>query len=104
MDNKMREAQELLQEIERGVIEFRQGRDAAWQNFSKLMPWITGVYQWMVQIANSGVELPVEVLLQQLENVESAYVKKDMVLMADTLEYEVREGVCFYIEILKCME
>ena len=104
MKDKMRDAQTLLQEIEEVAIDFYQGSDEAWQNFTKLMTRITSVYQWMVQIANSGVELPIDVLLQQLENVESAYVKKDMFIMADTLEYEVREGVCFYIEILKCME
>lgn len=103
MIEQIQKMKTLLEEGEKVELELRQSQDGVWEHLAKILPDIIGVYQQFVELVNNGVEIPIDVLIQQLENFETAYGQKDMVVLADTLEYEIKEGICFYIEILKCM-
>ena len=53
---------------------------------------------WAQQQIKEGREFPIDILLQQLQNLDEAYTQKDEVLLADTLEYEISNALQIYLE------
>lgn len=51
-----------------------------------------------------GVDIPIEVIAQQLNNLIIAYEKHDSMLLADTLRYEINDSLQVYLEILQELE
>ena len=51
-----------------------------------------------------GVDIPMNVILEQLNNMVSGMEYGDMILLADTLEYEIKNTILFYTDILKAIE
>lgn len=45
------------------------------------------------------IDIPVQVLLSQMQNLIDAIDNKDMMQMADSLWYEIREGLLFFKDI-----
>lgn len=55
----------------------------------------------LLQLKQNGVDIPIEIVMTQMENLKNSYANKDMVLLADVLQYEIGDTIDFYIEILK---
>ncbi len=55
----------------------------------------------LLNLQQQGVELPVDIILNQVENLKNSYANKDMVMMADCLMYEIKDTLIFYIDVLK---
>ncbi len=43
--------------------------------------------------------MPIDILIQQVKNWNESYIYKDIVMMADTIQYELMEAIEFYIQI-----
>ena len=48
-----------------------------------------------------GVDIPSDVLIQQLKNLLEAYEYRDSMLLADTLRYEIIDTLSLYVEIME---
>lgn len=55
-------------------------------------------------ISQMGVDIPVEVIVSQLNNITEACTNLDSIMLADTVRYEIRETLVFYKEILQEMK
>ena len=107
MTEKIRVAETLLEQMEKVILKLRQNEDRAVMGVGDLLPNIVEIFRELFHMADQraiDVEIPVDILIQQLENFEQFYQQQDIVQLADTLEYELQESVRFYIEILKNME
>lgn len=47
-----------------------------------------------------GVEVPENIILTQMKNLMEGFEKGDSILLADTMEYEIRNTILFYNDIL----
>lgn len=99
---------EALAEREKEIVrELRQNKEQGLEHVAESLPDMIDIFQELFAMADrrqEGIEIPIDVLEQQLENFEHSYRQRDIVQLADTLEYEILESICFYIEILKSME
>lgn len=88
--------------IEEMTLRLRQASDDAWDyvnaHVQELVYKMTEIVDWAQQKINEGEEFPMDILLQQLQNLGEAYTQKDEVLLADTLEYEVSNALQVYVE------
>ena len=88
--------------VEEMVLRLRQASDDAWDyvnaHVQELVYKMTEIVDWAQQKINEGEEFPMDILLQQLQNLDEAYTQKDEVLLADTLEYEVSNALQVYLE------
>ena len=48
-----------------------------------------------------GVDVPEDIILTQMKNLMTGFEKRDTVLLADTMEYEIKNTLLFYNDILK---
>ena len=71
------------------------------------MPQIIKVMSELMELSNS-MPLPeeniTEILLQQLKNLENSYGQQDIVVLADTLEYEITDSIRFYMDMINNVE
>ncbi len=89
------------------ILELRQNQEHAVAHTTEMLPELVQIFQALLAMAETqkeDVEIPTDILLQQLENFEQFYRQGDIVQLADTLQYEMKETVSFYLEILKSME
>lgn len=56
------------------------------------------------EFESMGVSIPQEIILTQLRNLMDGFEKKDTSLLADTLEYEIKNTLLFYNDILAEIE
>lgn len=88
--------------IEEMTLRLRQASDDVWDyvnaHVQELVYKMTEIVDWAQQKINEGEEFPMDILLQQLQNLDEAYTQKDEVLLADTLEYEVSNALQVYME------
>ena len=88
--------------IEEMTLRLRQASDDAWDyvnaHVQELVYRMTEMVDWAQQKINEGEEFPMDILLQQLQNLDEAYTQKDEILLADTLEYEVSNALQVYME------
>ncbi len=47
-----------------------------------------------------GIDIPAELLMQQLNNLIDAYKNNDSMMLWDTLNYEIKDTFQYYIEII----
>ena len=71
------------------------GYIAGWQEFLQRM--IDKMCQW----AETGTEIPLDIILCQLENFEVAMNKKDDLMLADVLNFEWKETLKYYKGLLE---
>ena len=50
------------------------------------------------------VEFPEEIVIQQINNLADAIENKDTILLADTLNYEIKNTLLFYIDVINELE
>ena len=64
--------EKLLNEIEKTIFELRQGQDDGLNLYKKNMPAVLDAISELMDIAeNTEFEIPVNVLVQQLKNLEA---------------------------------
>ncbi|MBQ3544342.1 MAG: hypothetical protein IJA34_05065 [Lachnospiraceae bacterium] len=64
----------------------------------------TEFIEMIPKLQQLGVDIPIEVILQQLKNLVDAYEYRDSMLLADTLRYEINDSLQVYLEILEQLE
>lgn len=89
-----------------GIIKnIRQDRDEAMGDFSGIFMELNEIMISFVNIIpvlnENGVEISADIITRQLENVVNGYEQKDIILLADSLEYEIMESLQVYMEILE---
>ncbi len=107
MTEKIKMAEMLSEQICKVILELRQNQEMAMSHLAEVLPEVVNIFQElfkMAQIYEDELEIPTDILLQQLQNFEQSYQQCDLVLLADSLEYEIGESIAFYLEILKSME
>ena len=107
MTEQIQKAKRLSEKLQKVILELRQNREHAMTHTAELLPELVQIFQALLAMAETqkeDVEIPTDILLQQLENFEQFYKQGDIVQLADTLEYEMKETVSFYLEILENME
>lgn len=52
-----------------------------------------------IKYRQSGIEIPGEILCNQLKNLSDAISQSDIIGIADTLNYEIKQGLLFYKEV-----
>ena len=62
-------------------------------------------YNYMIsnapRYAMMGVQVPVEILYQHIQNMQEAIKYYDLMQLTDTLLYEITEGLRYLIELIK---
>ena len=100
--SKASEMKDTVRIVEEMVLRLRQASDDAWDyvnaHVQELVYKMTEIVDWAQQKINEGEEFPMDILLQQLQNLDEAYTQKDEVLLADTLQYEVSNALQVYLE------
>ena len=100
--SKTSEMKDTVQIVVEMTLRLRQDSDDAWDyvnvHVQELVYRMTEIVDWAQQKINEGEEFPMDILLQQLQNLDEAYTQKDEVLLADTLEYEVSNALQVYLE------
>ena len=100
--SKASEMKDTVRIVEEMVLRLRQASDDAgdyvYAHVQELVYKMTEIVDWAQQKINEGEEFPMDILLQQLQNLDEAYTQKDEVLLADTLEYEVSNALQVYLE------
>lgn len=102
-----------IEQVEKAICEVNQTYDLIWQGeggmainqFSRQVTMIGKILQELISnipaLDEAGVQLPVDVIMQQMHNLTDALQYKDEVRLADTLRYEIGETLNVYLEILK---
>lgn len=107
MTEQIQKAESLLEKLQKVILELRQNQEHAVAHTAEMLPELVQIFQALFGMAEEhteDVEIPTGILQQQLENFEQFYSQGDIVQLADTLEYEMKETVSFYLEILENME
>ena len=107
MTEQIQKAESLLEKMQKVILELRQNQEHAVAHTAEVLPELVQIFRVLLGMAETQtkeVEIPTDILLQQLENFEQFYRQEDIVQLADTLEYEMKETISFYLEILKNME
>ena len=104
MTNQEGKIYKLEEEININIQQLRQNKEHAREETVKLLPDIIFAINQLLAIEKNDkidINIPIDIILQQIKNLEEYIEKKDIVLLADTLEYEIRETILFYIDMLK---
>lgn len=76
----------------------------AMKEISAIIPELNGIITKLLSeipyYRQLGVDLPEDVIIAQLNNLLEAFEQKDIVMLADTLKYEISDTLQVYEEIL----
>lgn len=97
---------DTLNELEYIIKDLRQAKDGdAYIKLNKLMSEINTIFSDIIQnitiFKENGVDASEEIILLQLENMMDGLQNKDIIKLADTLEYEIIKTIEIYLEILR---
>ena len=85
------------------MVELRQNRDKIMNQVNEVIPeislFLNDVLNECVEQKDNDKNLPIDILIQQVKNWNESYTYKDIVMMADTIQYELMETIEFYIQI-----
>lgn len=99
---KEKEIQSTIQLTGQMAFWLRQASDNAWSDINeqieKVILAMTEIVEWAQKLIEAGADFPIDVVLQQIQNLNEAYTAKDEVLLADTLEYEITNTLYVYLE------
>lgn len=88
--------------IEDMILKLRQCTDTVWEDVNThigvVISMMTEIVNWARNLIGQGEEFPMDTVIQQIQNLNDAYTAKDEVLLADTLEYEIKNTVYVYME------
>lgn len=99
----IQELKKLKIKIEDIMVELRQNRDKIMNQVNEVIPeislFLNDVLNECVEQKDNDKNLPIDILIQQVKNWNESYTYKDIVMMADTIQYELMETIEFYIQI-----
>lgn len=95
------ENSELIEIVEKTVLGLRQNREGAMREVNLLMKQLLRVLSELVQYLEQqeNMEEINQIVIERLQNLNIAYSRKDRVLLADVLQYEIMELLYFSIEV-----
>lgn len=97
------ELKELRTKIENILVGLRQNRDRIMNQVNEVIPeislFLNDVLNECVEQKDNNKNLPIDILIQQVKNWNESYIYKDIVMMADTIQYKLMEAIEFYIQI-----
>ncbi len=100
--NKTSDVNSVISTIENMIINLRQCTDEAWDGVNShigmVISIMTDIVDWAQELIGTGEEFPMDTVIKQIQNLNDAYTAKDEVLLADTLEYEIKNTVYVYME------
>lgn len=80
----------------------------AFGSVGELLKEISDIMQDLIEyipiFKECGIDIPLEVVVGQLNNLMDAYEHKDTMMLWDTLNYEIKDTFEYYIEIIKEFE
>jgi hypothetical protein len=89
--------------VEAACLLYQGNHEAARQKLDLILNGINNCYFTMVngqeQFERIGIQIPVEVLTAQYHNMAESLQCGDLLKLADTLFYEIKEGLEFFISI-----
>ena len=99
----IQELKKLKIKIEGIMVELRQNRDRIMNQVNEVIPeislFLNDVLNECVEQKDNDKNLPIDILIRQVKNWNESYTYKDIVMMADTIQYELMETIEFYIQI-----
>ncbi|WP_418372934.1 hypothetical protein [Agathobacter sp.] len=99
---KIEEIKKEIDNIDNMIKHLRQSTDGLWNyindHINTTISMMMEIVEWAQQIVNSGIEFPINTVVQQIQNMNESYTAKDEVLLADTLEYEIKNTFYVYME------
>ena len=109
MSEKVRYIEDILNKIDGIYILLCQGDKK--EGFEKLNDMMNELTNILGEILNSKeifskleVEFPEEIVIQQINNLADAIEHKDTILLTDTLNYEIKNTLLFYIDVINELE
>ena len=91
------ELKELRTKIENILVGLRQNRDRIMNQVNEVIPeislFLNDVLNECVEQKDNNKNLPIDILIQQVKNWNESYIYKDIVMMADTIQYELMEAI-----------
>ncbi|MBE5963303.1 MAG: hypothetical protein E7252_00010 [Lachnospira sp.] len=100
--DKFKEMKNRIEEVVRILLrDDRENINKVDQLIKDMAPLLSDMVTHLLQLKQNGVDIPIEIVMTQMENLKNSYANKDMVLLADVLQYEIGDTIDFYIEILK---
>ena len=99
------EIEKLLERIDAVAVElYRNNIGAVAVELGEMFPKINQILLKLIGDSDAyekvGIEVPQDILISQVKNFMEAYEKKDVLMLADTMKYEIYEALCYYKEIL----
>ena len=76
---------------------------ATQQLISETVKNINGIYLEYInraeELKKHDIDIPADILLSQMQNLMEAIDSKDIIKLADTMIYEIKEGLLFFTDI-----
>lgn len=105
---KTEDVRKLQETVKKIAEKLWQNESGVLKEVDRILPQLTMFLQEFLivgeQMNAQGEDFPLEVLVQQVKNLDEAYREKDIIMLADTMEYEINNSMEVYIEILESME
>lgn len=105
---EIKELESLLQDVDKtSLLLYGNDLGRAQQELGAVVQRVNAAYLSYISssqiYAGNGIEIPTEILLSQMKNLLEAIEEQDILMLADTLQYEIKEGILFFIDVEKEM-
>lgn len=106
MNEKIERMNGIMADINDIYVMLCQGDvSEAFQKLASVVANVNGVLAELInnipKLCQYDINIPSDVILQQLNNMLEAYENRDTILLSDTLHYEITDTLQFYKEILQ---
>lgn len=100
--------QNLQFQLKELIQQLRQNKENVFREVDGMIPAVTSFLSDFLseekEWGADGIDIVVDDVNQQIRNFEEAYINKDIVMMADTFEYEIMNTMELYIKIKRNLE
>lgn len=100
--NEVKEVEKTLKLVGQSLMEYS---DTAYESTVRMTRYISTIYEDLIQLIpflkEQGVDIPLDILVAQLNNYSKAIENKDIMMLTDSINYEVLDTVSLYREILE---
>lgn len=93
----LRRIDDIIDKIWKNQREFNKELTSCIKDINEMMRSFIGRIE---EFKNYGVDIPEDIILSQIKNLMNGYENKDSILLADTMEYEIKNTILFYNDIL----
>ena len=77
------------------------------KGLAEVFPEINRIYLTFIndseKYSEKGIDIPQDILISQMKNLIEAYESKDILMLADTLKYEIYNGLSFCDDVLNSL-